>query len=267
MLIYGGYRMKVLASDYDGTLCIDHQVSKENIQAITRFRNAGNLFGIVTGRSMESLQKEMNTYQLSCDFIITNNGGVLFDKHAKRLLTKYMEFSSALAIIAYIKQTDCVSYVINDGYHRYKFLCNAKAIDYKYAKLEDSNGKEDEVLAKGNIAQIVVSLQEEQIAHSIANYINTYFQDVAQAYVNVHCVDIVPQGVSKANGIFDMQSYVSFLEEDVYAIGDSYNDLSMLEAFCGCTLSHANDDIKESAQYIFDSVASCIDFIMGKEEL
>lgn len=51
--------MKILASDYDGTLRTEELVAEKDIEAIARFRKAGNLFGIVTGRSMESLQKEI----------------------------------------------------------------------------------------------------------------------------------------------------------------------------------------------------------------
>ena len=50
--------MKILASDYDGTLRTEELVAEKDIEAIARFSKAGNLFGIVTGRSMESLQKE-----------------------------------------------------------------------------------------------------------------------------------------------------------------------------------------------------------------
>ena len=64
--------MKVLASDYDGTLRIAPYVSEEDKTAISAFRKAGNLFGIVTGRSIESLKKEIATNQFEVDFIITN---------------------------------------------------------------------------------------------------------------------------------------------------------------------------------------------------
>ena len=71
--------MKILASDYDGTLRTEELVAEKDIEAIARFRKAGNLFGIVTGRSMESLQKEIERNGFTYDFIITNNGGVIYD--------------------------------------------------------------------------------------------------------------------------------------------------------------------------------------------
>ena len=41
--------MYILATDYDGTLSRGG-VSQRNKDAIERFRKAGNLFGVVTGR-------------------------------------------------------------------------------------------------------------------------------------------------------------------------------------------------------------------------
>lgn len=254
--------MKVLVSDYDGTLCIKHSVSKENIEAIHKFQEAGNMFGIVTGRSMESLMDEVHKYNISYDFIITNNGGVLFNKQLVNLSTKYIDKVKALEVIADIKQTSCVSYVVNDGYHRYKFINNLNGVDYKYANMEDNSEQEVELLNKINIAQIVLSLEDDKLAHQIADTLNKKYGDVIEAYVNIRCVDIVPKGISKANGVKEMCAHLSLIEEHVFAIGDSYNDVSMIETFHGYTLEHANEDIKMKAEYIFDSVASCISYLM-----
>ena len=46
--------MKLLATDYDGTLKYAKQIMPEDLQAIQDWKNAGNLFVLCTGRSMES---------------------------------------------------------------------------------------------------------------------------------------------------------------------------------------------------------------------
>ncbi len=51
--------MKILASDYDGTLRTGKCVSEENVEAIRAFRAHGNAFGIVTGRSVETIRQEI----------------------------------------------------------------------------------------------------------------------------------------------------------------------------------------------------------------
>jgi Cof subfamily protein (haloacid dehalogenase superfamily) len=258
----GGVKMKVLASDYDGTLRISELVSEEDKMAIANFRQAGNMFGIVTGRSMESLKMEIAKNQLAVDFIITNNGGVIYDCDGTLLECKYMDFNSALDIISYIKTVNCVSYVINDGFHRYKFSVDENQIDHKYGNIAKTTEKEEHVLDRGKIAQIVISLNDETLSKEIAYYINTTFKDYAIAYVNVHCVDIVPVGVSKGEALLYMETHLDLEHECIYSIGDSYNDLPMLQAFQGKTLTHAQDEIKEYGFDIYDSVKDCIDDLM-----
>ena len=173
-----------------------------------------------------------------------------------------MDFNSALDIVSYIKTVNCVSYIINDGFHRYKFSVDENQIDHKYGNVSVTEEKEESVLDRGKIAQIVISLNDDVLAKEIAHYINTSFKDVATAYVNVHCVDIVPAGVSKAEGLMYMEAHLGLNREDIYSVGDSYNDLPMLLKYQGMPLSHAHDDIKEHGFKVFDGVKDCIEYLM-----
>lgn len=256
--------MKVVASDYDGTLRTAERVSEKDLEMIREFRRSGNLFGIVTGRSMESIKAEIETNGIEFDFIVANNGGVIYNQNFEKLQCLYMDFNIALDIISYIKTVDCVSYVINNGYHRYKFTRNRAQIDHKYANMPDATNKEEEVLDQGKIAQLVVSLNDSELADTIAHHIRSQYRGYATAYVNVNCVDIVPEGVSKAEGLLFIENEYDLKHEDIYAIGDSFNDLPMLEEFHGCAMAHARTIIKESAEEVYASVGACIQDVMDK---
>lgn len=261
MVLYGGMDMKVLASDYDGTLRTGKTVDAKDIAAIAKFRAAGNLFGLVTGRSMESIQKEIAVNQFGFDFLVANNGGVVYDKDFQKLQCLYMDFDKALDIIAYIKTLDCVSFVINDGFYRYKIKVDDSQIDHKYGDMLEVT-QEEEVLDRGKIAQLVISLNDQQLAHEITEYLNTEFKGYVVAYTNVNCVDIVPVGVSKAEGLYVIENYLELNHEDIYAIGDSYNDLPMIEEFHGCCVAHAQDEILQAATKVYDSVGDAIEDLM-----
>lgn len=250
--------MKVLASDYDGTLRTEEYVDEKDIEAIHTFRAAGNVFGLVTGRSMESIQVEIQTNNIEFDFIIANNGGVIYDRDFHKLQCLYMDFHKALDIISYIKSVDCAAYVINDGYHRYKFSVDKDQIDHKYANIPDQSEHEETVLDRGKIAQLVISLNDAMLAEEICQHINASFRGYAIAYVNINCVDIVPEGVSKAEGLYFIEQEMDLVHEDIYTIGDSFNDLPMIEEFHGCAVAHARTIIKEQAEAIYASVGECI---------
>ena len=254
--------MKILASDYDGTLRTEEFVAKRDMEAIAKFQAAGNLFGIVTGRSMESLHKEIDRNGFTYDFIVTNNGGVIYDKDLACLDCKYIEFTQALDLLSYIKTLDCVSYVINDGFHRYKYTVDENQVDNKYGGVKDTDVKQEEILDRGKIAQFVISINDDMAAHEIAQYINMNYKGYAQAFINVNCVDIVPYGVSKAEGLAYIEAHLELEHDDIYTIGDSFNDIPMMEEFHGCTLTYVDDVIKVNCEHVYDSVADCIEDLM-----
>ena len=92
--------MKILASDYDGTLRVNEKVESYDLDMIHKHRAAGNLFGLVTGRSMESIKAEIKGNGIEVDFVIANNGGVIYDKQFQKLRCIYMDTQAAQEIIA-----------------------------------------------------------------------------------------------------------------------------------------------------------------------
>ena len=74
---------KVAASDFDGTLFINQQISAENLSAIRNWRALGNKFGIVTGRAYIMLTPHLEEYNLEIDFAICENGAIIHDGDGK----------------------------------------------------------------------------------------------------------------------------------------------------------------------------------------
>lgn len=253
--------MKILASDYDGTLRYGERVAKEDLDAIRRWQNAGHLFIIVTGRSMESFTNEMKKNKLCCDYIVANNGGVIYDGSGGRLQVSYMDYQRALELIDYISTLPCASYVINDGYYRHRIIVNEAENDLKYGDIAPIKDAQ-EILDSGKLAQIVVSLNNDQLAHEIVRYVNEQFSGSFIAYANRNCVDIVPSGISKADGLSYVLAYEGAEDAAVYTIGDSYNDLPMIEAFDGFCVANAPADIQEQVKKVYLNVGECIGDLM-----
>ncbi|MEG0289930.1 MAG: HAD-IIB family hydrolase [Erysipelotrichaceae bacterium] len=253
--------MKLLASDYDGTLRINPRVNQEDKKAIETFRKQGNLFVLVSGRSIESIQEEVKSNQLIFDYIIGNNGGVIYDQTFNKMKEHFIDFDAAIACIEYIKTLDCIAYVLNNGVKRSKTIVNEAKEDLKYGYMSAAIS-EEKIRNEKKIAQIVISLENNDQSHTIANYLNEHFKEYINAYVNVNCIDIVPCGVSKASGLAYLINEINFDESQVSSIGDSYNDISMLSTFHGFAMEHAPDDIKKIALKSFKSVALCIEYLM-----
>lgn len=69
--------MKILASDYDGTLHFKDGYHKEDIEAIRRFQEAGHLFGLCSGRALGNLSQLEKEDGLHFDFLIGASGAAL----------------------------------------------------------------------------------------------------------------------------------------------------------------------------------------------
>jgi hydroxymethylpyrimidine pyrophosphatase-like HAD family hydrolase len=69
-------RYVALASDYDGTLACDSHVSDKTLAAITRLKESGRKFILVTGRELPELESVFPDYRL-CDAIVAENGALL----------------------------------------------------------------------------------------------------------------------------------------------------------------------------------------------
>ena len=65
-----------LASDYDGTLAHDSHVAEETLTAITRLKESGRKFILVTGREMPELESVFPDHAM-CDAIVAENGALI----------------------------------------------------------------------------------------------------------------------------------------------------------------------------------------------
>ena len=69
----------LIATDFDGTLNINGEVSQENREAIDEWRSSGRYFGVVTGRGTDffELAEKIN---LPYDYLILYNGSLVADR-------------------------------------------------------------------------------------------------------------------------------------------------------------------------------------------
>ena len=251
--------MKLLASDYDGTLLYAQKVMQEDIDAIKNWRENGNLFVMATGRSFESIEKEMKKYDIQVDYYITNNGGVVFDGQGNILYSSYLDSIISLDIMYITKHIEgVVSYVVNDGIHRHRVIVNDGFEEKRYPDLMPDLS-EEEVMDLGKYAQIVISMATRELAIDLAKAINTHFSDTVVAYSNNYVVDAVPKGTSKSTGVDFVCEYANVTEMETYTIGDSYNDIPLLEyGVHGSCMNWAVDDVKQHASYCYGSIHEMI---------
>ena len=105
-------------------------------------------------------------------------------------------------------------------------------------------------------------LHDQKRVEEITDHIQHAFAGHVSAYQNIGCIDIAPDLVSKSSGLHFVKEWKGYRHEDIYTIGDSFNDLPMIDEFHGFCVSHASSQIKEHAERVVDTVSEAIAHLM-----
>ena len=99
---------------------------------------------------------------------------------------------------------------------------------------------------------------------NIKNSIISKYGKSFEAFRNLFFIDIAPKNCSKGNGLKNILSLDNISKERLYAIGDSFNDLSMFELTNNSfTFHHVEEHIKNIANNHVSDVSECIYRIMN----
>lgn len=209
--------MKLLVSDYDGTLNPYIGDIQSNLNEIKKFCDRGNIFMISTGRSFESIKKEINKHNIKYDYLSCNDGSVLFDKYDNLLYVQYLNIKLLNKLVEDINSIDIIK-----KYNKYGI----------YGKIENGDTVELELKVPFLNIKPAIELLEEYpcFAHDIYP---------GRIYIKKH------GGKSKTINYLLKKHNI----QDVYTVGDSTNDIEMLREFKGFkmytgTINLIKNDIK-----------------------
>lgn len=246
--------MKLLFSDFDRTLYVNKNITQENLDAINKWQEMGNLFIIATGRYKKSIIEQMKNFLLKPDYYICNNGAVILDKEQNTIFFKYIPNQEIEQIIQYIYKNYENSLEIIEKERTIKIM-NDVGIDNHHSV--DIILDKEHISSIKDVVQIHKKFDTEERVNDLISNLNIRFRDSLVAYANVLNVDIVAKGINKSTGIDFICKGIKNVE-DILVIGDSYNDIEMVEKYNGFTVEHGNEDIKKIAREIFPDVASLL---------
>lgn len=198
--------MKLLASDYDGTLKSDIKNLKLNIKAVNEFMTNGNKFAIITGRSFKSIKKEIEKYNIKYDYLSCNNGLIVFDKEDNIISSSCISKDNLKLIKEIVEKSD-----------------NIKNI--KFYDFYDSTEKIE------NILEISLEFNNIKSAKKYKKYLENLLTNVS-CYQVLNMIFIGNnQKKSQAVEIIKIKENINY--EKVYTVGDNLNDLEMLKEYNG----------------------------------
>ncbi len=237
---------QIVFSDYDGTIYITEENMPRNVNSIEEYRNLGGKFVIVTGRSKTSVSNVIKQYHIPYDYIISNNGAVIFNRDMVKIYEQSIDTDISNKIIKYLKTKENIEIFFYDDedkveYHNQKLL----KIRIKTSNYELAQTIEDEINR---------TFKQNVKAHSA--FPGMYYDD--HDFV---IVDIVSKDAGKENAIKKLLKILNIEKEQVVTIGDGRNDIAMIKEYNGYSMETAEEEVKKLASKIFESIADALEYL------
>lgn len=245
----------MIATDLDGTLLDSHkQVSEETRKVLRELKNRGILFGIASGRPVESGQILVHDWGLENDisFLIGMNGGALYDMRTKAKHKYYpLSGDKILEIMEHFKDMDVIFQCMlgND-----RFVSKSTEKTRAHAKLFCEHEHEvdlQEFLPGREIDKLILFLDPELMP--AVRQRATTFSD--PAYTSMQTADnlyeYMDPRINKGFGIEKACKHYGITPDHVVAFGDAENDEAMIETVgLGVAMANASDELKKIADVV-----------------
>lgn len=224
--------MLLVASDFDGTLYVnDINIINKNIEYINKLRENNYLFAIITGRGL-SIIELLKKYNISYDFLICENGAIIYDNKDNILYSCYLQQDDIDSTIEIIKKYN-LKFIIDTG--------------DKY--ITDLNQK------FSNVASIFLDRKTindvNEMLKIVKKNTNTY------SYISPNWINIVNMNVNKKKTLEKLETILEN-KYKICPIGDAINDVEMISFFDGGVMKNHEKELDNLPNKNYDTLADYI---------
>lgn len=264
-------RFKLIAVDLDDTLLSrDFQLTGRVKEAVAAVRAAGVQFTISTGRMYRSAAPFARELGIDIPLITYQGALVKNSLSGEVLLNRPLPLVYAREIIARIHQL---------GYHLNGYLDDRLFVERdtpegrRYAAIA---GVKAEVV--GDLLKFldrdptkVLTISEEPLLDRLSAELTPLYEGKVHIVKSKpHFLEFSHPQANKGDALAYLAKYFGVKREEIMAVGDSYNDLEMLEyAGLGVVVANAREDVKKKAGYVAsaphgDGVVEALEkFVLG----
>lgn len=255
-------RVRLIALDMDGTLLSsDHQtVPQENIDAIRRADAAGICVCICTGRMLEDASDFITSLQLPCMIIACNGtrisdgplpkGHILYRRSfepqdAKRVLDLVLPYR--IMINGFEDgRVNTVAFAPDQHYH----LTDRGLIDANYGEKAIYEAAQRGIMKFYISADGYAGANTSKHIEDARKAIKSAFPELQITQSAPGNIEIMPKDANKGTALAFLAQSLDLRREQVMAMGDAENDLSMLEyAYHSVAMANGTEKIKNVCRY------------------
>ena len=246
---------KMIFSDMDGTLLSnDFEISSANKDAIRQAKEKGVGFVLCTGRGFFGVKKHAELLELTGQkgaYAICQNGSTVYDLENLELSARQSFAPSIMDPISRSARKmeletyyyDNLLFMAESETQRIRDYCRVMNTKMRLLpKPEEYEGEFTKCLVCGPREKLL-QLRSE-MAHLEEGDLDCYFSGPM-------FMEYVKKGVSKGNAMELMAKNAGISLDQVIAIGDSDNDISMIRrAGMGVAVANADETVKRVADYV-----------------
>jgi len=243
---------KLIAADLDDTLLDDDLRLTDPVkEAIVAVRNAGVQFTVSTGRMFRSAVPYAEELGLDLPLITYQGALVKNALSGEVLLHRPLPLIYARDIIARVHE---LGYHLNAYLDDVLYMENDTPEGRRYSQI--SGVKPELVGDLLNIldhdpTKLLAIAGEPQLDRLSAELTPQYAGKVHIAKSKPFFLEFSHPQATKGHALEVLAGHFGIKREEIMAVGDSYNDLEMLEyAGLGVVVANARDDIKKKAGYV-----------------
>lgn len=247
--------MKIIGSVFDGTLT--HRLGEETYAAIHAWREAGNKFGIVSGRPVSfSAEIRANHPQMELDFFVGFNGAVILDGCGRMIYEKKCTEVSATDLTADLFALGCPFVHVNSDV--YYCVVDKEENTPSWVDLRDIVTP-DRLPVLPYFHQISTQFPDDEAsAAAVTDKLREKYGHILNPLQNGTCIDIPHVTVNKTQGLLRVAERFGVPRENVIAVGDNVNDTDMIRDFYSYAMERGVDSIKDLADHTTETVAELI---------
>ncbi|WP_010631951.1 Cof-type HAD-IIB family hydrolase [Sporolactobacillus vineae] len=273
--------IKLIAMDLDGTLLNSKRtISWDNLKALRFARSKGVTLVIATGRAFFDVRHLMQEIDIQTH-VIGTNGATIHTIEGQLIGADVLDRTAALQAVSELAAqhyyigvyTDKNIYVPREGTNwLYQELDRLhihedRSVGFQGATRDDfyrffDDPQEIEKEGRDIFKIIICSYDDAKLLKARRFYEEKHRYNIVSS--GIGNFEIMGPNVSKGNALYHLASFLDIPLEDVMAIGDNYNDLSMF-AVSGISVAMGNADevIKKKCTRVTldcsdDGVASAI---------
>ncbi len=267
----------LVATDLDGTLLnSEKKVSEVNREAIKKLKNHGIMFGIASGRPVETVRAMIKDWGIedSVSFLMGMNGGAFYDIR-QRTKEDYnlMSGKVILEIIKFFEDMDVVFQVLVG---EIRFTNKSTEKTRAQAKLFGETEIEvnlNEFLPNRMVNKLIIHCDPSYMNQVVERASNFRHKDCVGFLTANDLFEYVDPVINKGFGIKKVCKHFGCSMDHVVAFGDAANDIEMLSGVgCGVCMKNGTSDVKAVANVVSeytndeDAIAHFINDVILKDK-